>query len=189
MASDERFTRGTVNEAQSKGRDRLWADLKSAGFNPIDGQNPHAAKDPRNYNGGIYGKRVGRIETGDILFRFSDSIRVRTLEDKFRGDWWFDVECLRTMRQVARMQNADFVETARTYLAVLYDWGDMKNLVGGEVTADFWCFKGLSGGISGASQQQSGPFRTDVMQLYVPGGLKLGNFIHPHENVLTSGIV
>ncbi len=189
MASDEQFIHGTVNEALGKGKERLWAELKSAGFNPIGSSDPHAAKDPRNYNGGIYGKRVGRIEKGDLLFRFSDSKTAFTLEDKFRGYWWFDLECLKTMRQVARMGNSGFTETARTYLAVLYEWGDMKNLVGGKVMGDYWCFKGLSGGISGAQQQQSGPFRTDVMQLYVPGGLKLGDFVQPHDNVLTSGIV
>lgn len=188
MATDDRFTRGTVNEALSSGAHLAQATLVSAGFTPINNPDPAALTVSGTYNGGLYGRRVSRLEKGDLLFRFSDSRR-RTLADKFSGDWWFDRECLITIRQAGRMQNSDFTAIARSYLGVLYEWGDMKNLVGGCLTADFWCFKGMTGAIAGAQQKMSGPMRTDVLQLYVPGGLRLGNFRQTHDNVLTSGII
>ena len=188
MATDAELTRGTVNEALSRGRELTRAGLMSAGFKPVDGQDPSLPTAQGRYNGGLYGRRVSRIQKGDLLFRFSDGSR-RTLESKFAGDWWFDRECLATIRWTSRLENSDFTAAARSYLGVLYEWGDMQNLVGGLLTADFWCFKGLTGGVDGERQKLSGPLRTDVVQIFVPGGLKLENFSQPHDNVLTSGIV
>jgi hypothetical protein len=188
MATDDQFTRGTVNEALSALPSMGRVTLRAAGFKPIDDPKPEDLTDPKNYNGGICYKRVSRLQAGDLLFRFSDS-RCNTMESKFAGDWWFDRECLVTIRWAARLSNAEFTDSARSHLGVLYEWGDMKNLVGGLLTADFWCYKGLTGPIEGARQRMSGPMRTDVMQIYVPGGLKLGNFRQPHDNILTSGIV
>ena len=188
MAADDRFTRGTVNEALSRGVDLARVSLLSAGFKPMDRKDANALTEPGNYNGGLHGRRISRLENGDLLFRFSDS-KWTTLENRFFGDWWFDRECLATIRWAARQENSDFTSAARSYLGVLYEWGDMKNLVGGLLTADFWCFKGLTGGVSGERQQMSGPLRTDVVQIYVPGGLRLGNFRQTRDDVLTSGIV
>lgn len=86
------------------------------------------------------------------------------------------------------MQNADFGSTARSCLGVLYEWGDMANLVGGLLTGDFWCFKGLTGPVSGEQQKMSGALRTDIVQIFIPGGLTSSNFRQLHDNVLTSGI-
>jgi hypothetical protein len=188
MATDDQLTRGTVNEALSRGSDLARANLLSAGFQPIDGKSTSILTGPGHYNGGLYGRRVSRIEKGDLLFRFSDSGK-QTLESKFFGNWWFDRECLVTIRRAGRLENSDFTDAARSYLGVLYEWGDMKNLVGGLLTEDFWCLKGLTGAVAGKRQKMSGPMRTDVMQIYVPGGLRLTNFRQPHDNVLTSGIV
>jgi len=188
MATDEAFTRGTVNEALSRGRDFARVDLLAAGFTPIDGQDTSARPPSGTYNGGLYGRRVSRVQKGDLLFRFSDSSK-DTLESRFRGDWWFDRECLATIRWAGMLTNSDFTAAARSHLGVLYEWGDMKNLVGGLLTADFWCFRGLTGAVDGERQKMSGPLRTDVMQIYVPGGLRLGNFRQAHDSVLTSGIV
>jgi hypothetical protein len=187
MAADDRFTRGTVNEALSRGRDLARVSLLSAGFKPIDDQDPNALMEPGNYNGGLYGRRISRLEKGDLLFRFSDSSKA-TLESRFSDDWWFDGECLATIRWAARLENSDFTRAARSHLGVLYEWGVMKNLVGGLLTADFWCFKGLACGVAGERQKLSGPLRSDVVQIYVPGALKLGNFRQIRDDVLTSGI-
>jgi len=188
MATEDQFTRGTVNEALSRGIDLARFGLLSAGFKPNNGQDPSMLTAQGNYNGGLYCRRVSRLEKGDLLFRFSDSGK-QNLESKFSGDWWFDRECLATIRWASRLENSDFTIAARSYLGVLHEWGDMKNLVGGLLTADFWCFKGLTGGVAGARQKLSGPLRTDVVQIYVPGGLRLADFRQPRDNVLTSGIV
>jgi hypothetical protein len=188
MATDEQFTHGTVNEALSRGQDAVRVGLLSAGFTPSDGGDPNGPTLRGTYNGGLYGRRVSRLQKGDLLFRFSDS-RNRDPTSRFAGAWWFDRECFATLRRASRLENADFTETARSYLGVLYEWGDMKNLVGGLLTADFWCLKGLTGAVHGARQSASGPFRTDVVQIYVPGGISLRYFAQPHDNVLTNGIV
>ena len=188
MATDSELTRGTVNEIYSRGTAFARENLLSAGFKPIDDPDPRALTVPGNYNGGISWKRVSRIQQGDLLFRFSDS-KFKDLDGKCSGCWWFDKECFDTIRRASRMENSDFTSTARSLLGILYEWGDMRNLVGGIVTADFWCFKGLTGAFAGERQKLSGPMRTDVVQLYVPGGLKQINFRQLRDNVLTSGIV
>jgi hypothetical protein len=188
MATEEQFTRGTINEALSRGSDLARVNLLAAGFKPINGQDRNALTVPGNYNGGLYGRRMSRLVRGDLLFRFSDSRRAN-LESRFSGNWWFDRECLATIRWAARMENSGFTDAARSYLGVLHEWGDMRNLVGGLLTADFWCLKGLTAAVAGERQKFSGPLRTDVMQIYVPGGLRLGNFSQARDDVLTSGIV
>jgi len=188
MATDDQFTQGTVNEALSQGGNMARFSLLAAGLQPNQHQDAGALTSPLEYNGGLYGRRISRLQKGDLLFRFSDS-KWRSLEEQFAGSWWFDRECLATIRWAARMENCDFTASARSHLGVLYEWGDMRNLVGGLLNADFWCFKGLTGGVEGARQKMSGPLRTDVMQIFVPGGLSLNNFSQPHDNVLTSGIV
>ena len=193
MATEDMFTRGTVNEALSQGNARAWVNLRSAGFNPIGAAGPNLPRMPDAYNGGLYGKRVSRLQKGDLLFRFSDSLSVRG-DNRFAGQWWLDAECFATIRRASRLENSDFIETARSFLGVLNDWSDMKNLVGGVLTADFWCFKGLTGGFEGVDkmgrhQRMSGPARTDVVQIFVPGGLTLANFTEVRDNILTSGIV
>ena len=190
MAIDERFTRGTINEALSRGEDLGWMQLAAAGFNVIGRPKltPEQLRDPQSYNGGLQGQRIGRLQAGDLLFHFSDS-KWTTMEQKFNGAWWFDRECMATIRQVARMQNCSFAEAARSHLGILYEWGDMKNLVGGLLTADFWCLRGLSGGVDSERLKLSGPLRTDVMQIFVPGKLSLAYFTQPRDDVLTSGLV
>jgi len=153
---------------------------------PIVDPNSDASKVPHNYNGGLFAGRMSRLQKGDRLFRFSNSDK-RTLEERFEGDWWFDWECLATIRAASRIENADFAATARSFLGML--WGDKTNLVGGLLTADFWCLKGLTGAFGDQQQHMSGPPRTDVMQIYVPGGLKLAYFSQPRDNLLISGIV
>jgi len=182
------YIRGTVNEALAQANGVARFGLRAAGFTPVDGQDPNDPAPVGTYNGGIDSRRLSRLQKGDLLFRFSDS-RNFDLEGRFAGAWWFDRECLATIRWAARLDNSDFRDAARSYLGILYEWGDMGNLVGGLVNADFWCFRGLTGPISGQRQSASGPFRTDVVQIYVPGGLRLRDFDQPRDNVLTSGLV
>jgi hypothetical protein len=188
MPANARFTRGTVNEALSQGDHMAHAQLSATGFKSINNPSPSDLTQANNYNGGLYARRISRVQKGDILFRFSDSRRT-SLEEQFSGLWWFDQDCFATIRRTSRMQNADFTETARTLLGVLYEWGDMRNFVGGRLTADFWCFKGLTGAVSGERQRMSGHFRDDVVQIFVPGGLTLTYFEQSHDNLLQSGIV
>lgn len=190
-----RFIDGTVNAREAEGDAFSRANLLSAGFKPIGGDfGPLAAAASANYNGGIAGKRIGRLEKGDLLFRFSDSA-VTSLDRKCSGLWWFDLECLKTIRHVARASNVPFQRMARSLLGILFDWGDMGNLVGGKLTADFWCYKGLSNGYAGTSertgqvQNMSAPERQDVIQLFIPGYLTRAHLTEVHDDVLTSGLV
>ena len=190
MAGEERFTQGTVNEALSRGEDRASMQLCAAGFSVIGKPKPTPAqlRDPQRYNGGMQNQRIGRLQTTDLLFRFSDS-RCTTMAEKFGGAWWFDRECMATIRSASRMENCSFAAAARSYLGILHEWGDMKNLVGGLLTADFWCFRGLTAGVDSARLKLSGPLRTDVMQIFVPGDLSLGYFTQARDDILTSLLV
>jgi hypothetical protein len=188
MATDGELMRGTVNESYGSGVRLARANLWSAGFKPVDDPDPIAVTDPGNYNGGICFKRVSRIQRGDLLFRFSDS-KIKALDKKCAGYWWFEQDCFSTIRLTGQLENSDFTSTARSLLGILYEWGDMGNLVSGILTADFWCYKGLTGAVAGQKQNFSGPLRTDMVQIYVPGGLTLSDFRQVHDNVLTSGIV
>lgn len=190
MTDHEKFIRGTVNEALSEGNGVARYGLLAAGFTPVDGRDLSGPEPPPGtYNGGIDARKLSRLQRGDLLFHFSDSQTKTTIEAQFAGAWWFDQECLGTIRSTAAMQNSTFKDTARSHLGVLYEWGDMGNLVGGRLNADFWCFRGLSGPINGKEQRISGSLRTDVVQIYVPGGLTFSDFFNRHDKVLTSGVV
>ena len=130
MATDDQFIKGTINEALGQGDDLARFSLLSAGYNPNDLGKAAALVSRDPYNGGLYARRVSRLQKGDLLFHFSDS-KCLTLEARFSSPWWFDRECLVTIRSIAGRENSSFTDTARTYLAVLGDWNDMKNLVGG----------------------------------------------------------
>lgn len=186
MVSDDRLIQGTVNQGLSTGNGLAQHRLRAAGKTPIDGQDQNDLAARGSYNGGIVAARVSRLQKGDLLFRFSN-IEKTDLEARFAGDWWFSRDCLATIRWAARMENSDFREAARSYLGIV--WGDSQNLVGGLLNADFWCFTGLTGAVEGEGRRMSGPLRTDVVQIYVPGGLRLSDFTQPRDNVLTSGIV
>jgi len=188
MAGNERFTQGTVNEALSRGESLGQMLLRSAGFTPIGAPTAEQTRAPENYNGGLQGLRIGRLQAGDLLFRFSDS-RHTTLPAKFAGDWWFDRECMATIRHASRLANGNFTRSARSHLGILYEWGNMGNLVGGLLTKDFWCFRGLTGGVAGKEQEMSGPLRTDVIQIFVPGGLSLAYFDQPRDDIVSRGLV
>jgi hypothetical protein len=67
--------------------------------------------------------------------------------------------------------------------------GDVGNLVGGILTAVFWYYKDLTGAVAGQRQYSSEPLYTDIVQIYVHGGLKLRDFRQVHDTFLTSEIV
>lgn len=188
MLTNARFIDGTMNEALSRGDQMAHARQDAMGYQRQGKPIPTNPAQAGQYNGGIYAPRISRLQKGDVLFHFSDSKR-RSQEEKYCGKWWFDMDCFYTIRRSSRMQDADFTSTARTLLGVLYEWGDMKNFVSGRLTADFWCYKGLTGPISGKRQKMSGPVRDDMVQIFVPGGLSLAYFDQQHNNVLKSGIV
>ena len=186
MTHEERLIQGTVNERLAAGNGVAQFSLRAAGMTPIDGQDQTERAPLGSYNGGIVAPKVSRLQHGDLLFRFSSSDKT-DMAARFAGDWWFSRDCLATIRWASRMENSDFREAARSYLGIV--WGDSHNLVGGLLNADFWCFMGLTGAVAGGGSSMSGPLRTDVVQLYVPGGLRLGDFTQPRDNVLTSGLV
>lgn len=186
MAGDERFTRGTVNEALSRGDDLARMQLRAAGFAAINTPTPEQLRDPDNYNGGLQQRRMGRLQDGDLLFRLSGA-DCTTLAAKFDGVWWFERECMATIRWAARLSGQSFLESARLHLGL--GWGEKANLVGGLLVGDFWCLRGLMAPVKTGTMAISGPVRTDVMQIFVPGGLSLANFRQPRDDVLMSGLV
>ena len=186
MASLEQLATGTANEALSRGWPYIEADLRASGFQPPPGlRGPKMLEVNSKFNGGIASRIVARLERGDRVYRFSDTKRATTREARAEGFWWFDQETYLTLRKLSPNGDDQLREAARNTLAVLPEWGDMGNLVRGKVAKDFWCFKGMSAAAEGKSAKIVGPFTLDVLQIFVPGGLRISDLEDVSDSVLT----
>lgn len=189
-ASLEQLANRTANEAYTRGWPFTEAQLESHGYQfppdlPREQRGPHLLNSNQKYNGGVGASIFARLDTGERVFRFSDSKKAPTLEARARGFWWFDYECYLTLRKLGGTNDVRFREAARSNLAVLPEWGDMANLVTGLVRKPYWVIKGMTAPAAGKSDKISGHFSLDVLQIYVPGGLALADLSEPSDSVLT----
>ncbi len=185
MASLEYLAQGTANEAFSRGWCYQLASLRANGFQFPHGLRGKAMlKANSKFNGGMGSRIVVRLEHGDRLFRFTGR-KSKTLADRLGGEWWMDHDSYLAIRKRSGPSDTEFRRVARANLAVLPEWGDMSNFATGRLTKDYWAFKGMSAPAAGKTDRSSGHFTLDILQIFVPGGLRLTDFEVPTDAVLT----